>query len=400
MLLPSVAAYHVVGAATGPLAAHPATWLLLAQVGIGLLFDAKPLGRAFNRHLAIFLVAGFFVVGAAVTSTLTGYSGLRLLLDQIVGPLMLFWLITGYAFRDRPAILLVRNTIIILAVVESIIALFQFLNQRMLFYESDYLSYYWFDPERFDRWMGTTDNPLVMALLVCIAAPLAVGLENTTLRLAAMMAMLVGALTTQSRVGVAVMCALFIYMLVRGRMNVFTRLLVAALIVIAGRAILSSELVTGISSRLSNDTGSSEARGLALDTFLDLVRDILLTGNGLTSNYQIGSEAGLQTSLESSFMMYAVDVGLPLTLLYFGSQVLLVLRHGYGNRLLGVFVAAGIGVLVPHTFSAVAWSNLCGAVIWATLGILAASSRRFDEGNEADSAPMVNPAKVRLASTT
>ena len=264
----------------------------------------------------------------------------------------------------------------------------------MLFYESDYLSYYWFDPERFDRWMGTTDNPLVMALLVCIAAPLAVGLQNTTIRLAAMMAMLVGALTTQSRVGVAIMCALFIYMLVRGRMNVFTRLLVAALMVIAGRAILSSELVTGISSRLSNDTGSSEARGLALDTFLDLARDLLLTGNGLTSNYRIGSEAGLQTSLESSFMMYAVDVGLPLALLYFGSQALLVLRHGYGNPLVGAAVAASVGVIMQHTFSGLAWSNLSGAFIWAVLGLLAAGSRRLDEGNEAGSAPKVKAAGV------
>jgi hypothetical protein len=398
VLIPSVAAYHVVGAVSGPLAAHPATWLLLVQVGIGLLFDPQPLGRAFNRHLPIFVIGGFFIVGAFVTSLLTGSSSLRLLLDEIVGPLMVFWLISAYAFGDRREMHLVRNTIIVLAVGESFLALTQSWQHRMLFYESDYLTLYWFDPERFDRWMGTTDSPLVIALLVCVAAPLAVGLQNTPIRLAAMISMLIGALTSQSRFGVAVMCGLFIYMLVRGRMSFFTRLLVAVLLMIAGRAILASDLVTGISSRLSNDTGSSEARAYALNTFFGMFHDILLTGNGLTSNFRLASEAGLQTSLESSFLMYAVDVGLPLTLLYFGSQAFLVLLHGPGNRMQGAFIAAGMGVIMQHTFSGVAVSNMSAAVIWAAVGLVAAGSRRFDGRQDVGPKPRVEAARAPLAS--
>jgi hypothetical protein len=378
VLIPSVAAHHLV-ASGGALGAHPATWLLLAQVAMALLFDPVPLARAFTRHLPIFLVASLFVVGAYVTSKLNGYGGIKLLLDQTIGPVMLFWLISAFAFGNAKGMRMVRNTIIILAVFESLLTLVQSWQGRMLVYESDYLTLYWFDPTRFNRWMGTTDSPLVLALLVCVAAPLTLGLRHSGLRLVAMIAMLLGAITSQSRFGVAVMCALLIYILIRGRMNLFSRILCIVLVAIAGRTILSSQLVSGISSRFTNDTGSTAARGLAWDAFVGQLHTIAFVGNGLTSNYRIATEAGLQTSLESSFLMYAVDVGLPLALLYFGSQILLTLRHGPRNHTEGAFIAAMIGISMQHTFSALGGSNLSGAVTWAVLGLLVAGTRRFDE---------------------
>ena len=45
----------------------------------------------------------------------------------------------------------------------------------IIFYLDDYSRLYWFNPETFERWMGTTDSPLVFSLAVCIAGALTLG---------------------------------------------------------------------------------------------------------------------------------------------------------------------------------------------------------------------------------
>jgi hypothetical protein len=374
--IPSVAAGHVVGAVSGPLAAHPATWLILAQAGVCLLLRPRPMTKALSRYLYVWLVGVVFIVAAVVTSQLMQSHGLVLLLDQVVGPLVLFWIIVSYGREQEGSVYLLRGTIIGLAVVESVLALVQKSQHSILVYGGDYANLYWFDPLRFQRWMGTTDSPLVLATLICVAAPLAVGLRNTLLRMSSMLIMLLGAITSQSRVGVAVMCVMLVYLLARGRMGVFTRLVAVTLLFFAARAILSSTLVSGISSRLSNDTGSSRARGLAWGVFGDLLHSLILTGNGLTSNYRIASEAGLQTSLESSFLMYTVDLGLLLTVAWFGVQVVIAIVHGTRRPPVGMLPAVVIALAVPQTFSALAFSNLVGVLMWSALGLLVIATQQ------------------------
>jgi hypothetical protein len=386
-LIPAVSAYRVVGAVSGPMAAHPATWLVLVQAGVCLLSNPGRLGRAVNRHILLSVMIPVFVVAAVAISVLNGYNGLKLLMDQVVGPAAAFLLLASYG-RDYPKTESVfRGTIVTLAAVEALLALIQSTAGNTLLFQPDYETLYWFNPERFNRWMGTTDSPLVLSLLVCVAAPLALGLRYTPLRLGTLLVMVVGVITTQSRTGVATMTCVLVYMLFKGKMGAATRVVSLFLVLLSMRAVLSSTLVSGISSRLSNDTGSSAARGDAFGFFLSQVGQISWVGHGLTSNYQVAADGGLITSLESSFMMFAIDLGLPLAVLYFGSQLGLIMWHAPHNRIQGAFAAAMLGALTQHTFSALGYANMSGFVIWCAIGLVVVGSTRFDEQVAVTQAP-------------
>jgi hypothetical protein len=376
-LVPATSAYRIVGATAGPLAAHPATWLVLVQLGVFMLSDPWRLGSTVDRHLFLSIFIPIFTVSAVAMSVLNGYSGLRLLLDQIVGPAAAFFIVVSASREGASVAPLLRNTIVGLAAFESVLA----------FVQSRVGSVLWFNPERFDRWMGTTDSPLVLSLLIVIAAPLTVGFRNSALRFATLMVLALGVISSQSRVGVAMISAVVIYLLVRGKMGLVTRILSLFVVVVTARQLLQSNLVSGVSSRLSNDSGSSAARNRAFDLFIGELDWISWVGRGLTSNYQVAAEGGLLTSFESSFLMYAVDVGLPLALLYFGTQFAVILWHAPGNRVGGAFLGALLGAVCQHTFSALGFSNLSGFVIWCAMALEIIGSTRYDHVQELRHAP-------------
>lgn len=375
-LLPAVAVRRVVGSASGPLAIHPSTWLVVMQFGVCMVVDSRRLVVAGSRHAFLGVTSSMFVVGAVVASVLNGRSGIRILVDQIVGPMIAFFLIVAYSTVRTSEPRLLRLVIVGLGVAESLLVILQSALGRTLVFENDYSRLYWFRPERFDRWMGTTDHPLVLSLLISTAAILVIGLRVSAVVRAGLLVLLsLGMATTQSRVGVAIVGCTLIYFVFSGRVNFATRIVCLAMAAVSARAVLSSDLVTGVSSRLSNDTGSTAARNRAFRFFVDNIDSVLWAGHGLTSNYEIARQGGLQTSLESSFMMYAFDVGLPLALLYFGTQLALVLRHALGNQVAGAAAAALVGVLVPHTFSALGYSNMTGFLVWSLIGVAVVGSR-------------------------
>jgi hypothetical protein len=388
VLLPALAAHRVVGFSTGVFATHPATWLVLAQVGVCLLSDPVRLARAGSRHVFLSVVVSVFIVGAAATSILTGYGGWRLLMDQIVGPVAAFWLVMAYGLTDETAGRLLRGTFVSLAVFESMLALVQSRLDSVLVFENDFRRVYWFNPERFERWMGTTDSPLVLALLVCIAAPLAAGIRIVPLRFGALLIMTLGVITTQSRTGVTVMAFIVVYLVVRSKMVLVVRLASVFLVLASANSILRSDFVSGISSRLSSDTGSTAARGRALDFFLSRLGSLSWSGNGLTSSYRIASEGGLITSLESSFLMYAIDVGLPLAVLYFGAQILVILWHSPANRIQGAALGALFGALMQHSFSGLGFSNLSGFAVWCAIALVVTGSSRIEIASDDSYAPV------------
>lgn len=368
--LPAVAAQLVTGEATGPLAVHPATLLVLAVFAVQLLFRAGPLGSAVARYPLLVVSMAIFVAGSLWTSIANDSGGIKLLLDQIVAPVLVFVLLVASARGSRRDVMILRNTVLALAALESALTIVQMRVGRMIVFESYYATLPWFNPLKFDRWMGTTDSPLILAYLLCVAAALAVGLERVGLRLALLGLYLVSVLITQSRIGVAVICAVILYTVLRSRMAIWMRALAAVIVVAAGYILLTSTLIAGFASRLADDTGSADARQRALVFIFGNWAGFLFAGEGLTASYTVARGAGLQTSIESSILMYAVDVGWALTLVYFGAQLALILRNGFHHRLAGVSMAAVVAFLLPHFSSMLAWSNLSGMLLWSTLALL------------------------------
>lgn len=376
VFVPAIAGYRLTGVATGPLGAHPATWLVLCAFGVQILTNPRLIGRVFGRHPFVVLVVAVFTLGAGLMSALSGSGGQRLLMDQIIGPFVLWLLVVAGAFGDVSRLLVLRNVVLVSAATQCVIALVQFRVGAVVFYEQDYARLPWFDPERFDRWMGTADGPLVLALLLCVAAGLSLSLQRGVIRVPLLMLFLVGTLIAQARTGTAVLCLLLVYAVLRPAMAVWARALTSATIGTAGYLVLTSGLVSGLAGRIANDTGSSAARLRALQFAFDTAGSYLGVGRGLTSSYDVARNAGLQTSLESSLLMYVVDVGAVLAVLYFGLQIVLLVAYGRHGHLPGATVAALAAVGLQHLFSAVAGANLTGTLIWAALAIVVAGSHR------------------------
>lgn len=372
--VPAIAGHLLTGMASGAFAFHPATWLLMMTLLVQLARDATPLVSALVRHIFIFLIVLLFAAAAFITSRYTGSHGTRLLIDQIIGPGVLTWLVIAYGEGQLSKLRLLRGTILFGAAAEAVLSIVQFGTKNILFYGDSYTQLTWFNPDTFQRWMGTTDSPLVLSLLVCVAGGLSLGLRRWWLRSLLLILFLATTLIVQSRTGTAVLIAILLLTIVRAKMALWARALSIAGTGVAGWYIVSSGLASGLTGRLTNDSGSADARLRALRFIASNVSNYLITGGGLTSSYAIGRNGGLQTSIESSYLMFVIDTGLLLATLYFGLQVVLLFRYARLNALPGAALGASAGVLLQHTFSSVAGTNLCGVIIWSAIAIVICGS--------------------------
>ncbi|MDO9379196.1 MAG: hypothetical protein Q7T56_10135 [Nocardioidaceae bacterium] len=369
-LVPAYAAQRVTGVDGGVLGLHPATWILLVALGVHLLVSPRQMSSPVAAHPYVVLAVVLLVAVGAATSVLTGSGGLALLADQVVGPVGAFWLVLAFAgHRD---LLLLRGAVLGLVALQCLLALAQWRLGSLIFFTADAQVLYWFDPLTFTRWMGTTDSPLVMSLAICAATPLLAGLQRHSIRFALMGLFLGGCLVAQSRTGAALMVLLVLWVLLRTQMSVVLRLGYVMLMALAGGVVVRSALASGINDRVSDDSGSAQARGQAIEFFVSHWSNYAAVGHGLTSSYDIATLAGLITSLESSYLMYAVDCGIVAATLYFGAQGALILRHGVGARPLGVGLAALVACTLQHTFSGVATANLVGTLTWVLLAMTVA----------------------------
>ena len=188
--------------------------------------------------------------------------------------------------------------------------------------------------------MGTTDSPLVFAALLCVAGGLSLSLRRSVVRVPLLVLFLVGTLIAQARAGTAVLCLILVYAVLRPTMALWARALTTVVLGGVAYLVLTSDWSPGSPGGSATTRGSVAARLRALRFIADTAGSYLGTGRGLTASYDVARNAGLQTSLESSFLMYVVDVGLILATLYFGLQVVLVLRYGRHGYLPGATVAA------------------------------------------------------------
>lgn len=401
--MPGVAAPLLSGRDGGFLGAHPATYLLLVLAGWSLVQRPGDWAAELSRRYGLAVATVWVVAVAGLTSVLMGSGGAAILMDMILGPLALFWLLL-VAARSQPDVHgWLRNTLLGVAVVESVLVLVQRSQNRFLVWEEQLGSIEWVDPTRFDRWMGTLDSPLSLAMLVAAAAPLVMGLRSQTLRLSILTVLLLGALVSQSRQGVLAVGVTFVVVAALGRTSLVGRILTFGAAA-AGLVVLSTTaFVSTFSTRIDYDYGSSEARFRAFEAFSGYVGDVALTGEGLTTSYDFARAAGLVTSLESSPMMYAVDLGLLTAAVYFGMQGIILLRHLPTAWRTGEAASAVVAMGIPLFSSSLAYSNASAAILWSALALVALSpGARAAAGQPggADHPAVTAPAASRAATSS
>lgn len=369
--IPGVASSLITGVARGnALAFHPATWLIVLTFIVALLHRFHAMMAELARHIFVYLALGVFLCAAFLASrTSPSGGGLVLFLSQMVGPVLLFWLVC-MALNEQPdGLLVIRNWLLGIAAVQSVIALIQWSIGGVFLYHSYYLLNYWFDEINFPRWMGTLDHPLTLSLLLCVTVPLLAGLRSVWLQLPLMLLMVAGTMATQSRVGLAVVALGVVYVLLSSTMRPGVKVVSMVVVVAVAWWAASTQLSAGLAQRLTNDGGSAGAREAALSFFFDNIPRFLLAGGGIGSASGFADAGGLTTSLESSILIYAVDVGVLFAVIYFGTALILVVRSFGPSTCRGLFFAGLVVVIVPQTFNALNAQTLAGPLMWLILGM-------------------------------
>jgi hypothetical protein len=367
-IVPGVVTGQLTGHTSGSLSLHVGSWLILTTFLTALFTDPGALGEALVRRFVAF-IAVLLVIAAAVLETKTGTAshGVVLAVDEMAAPFLAFWVLAAALIRRPGDALVLRNTIVALATGEAVFAIVQYAANNVILYNTDYLTRYWYKPG-WNRWMGTTDHPLVLSLLICGAIPLLVGLRRRWLQPVLLVVLLIAVVITQSRSGAIAAAIGAMYVVLASRTSTVRKVALISVMAVAGALIATSSLSSGIVDRINNDTGSALARGSAWSYFADNWTHYLWTGGGITSNYLVAAEGGLDTSFESAFLMYSIDLGLLLAVAYFAVQFALALR-GPRTRAPGSRMAAVLLLLLCQTFNSLEVTSLAGPLIWIVLAL-------------------------------
>ncbi|PVZ59004.1 hypothetical protein [Arthrobacter sp. H-02-3] len=389
LLVPAIGSATVTGVSSGPLSVHAATWLVLSIFLVRLFHDPGSLRVVLGRHFPLFLILGVVMAAAFLaTSTSDTGGGMVVLVDQIAAPVLFFLLLLSDAVRGGGLVVMLRSVLLALVALACAVAVAQWLTGRVLFYESGFKTQYWFARD-YGRWMGTLDQPLALSLAIAVAAPLVAGLTRQWLQAGLLGLMAVAMLISQSRVGLVALAVATVMVVLFVRRPVWVKTVMLTVMTGAIMAIMASPLVAGVAARVANDTGSGEARGVAVEYFLSRWSDFAVAGQGIGSSFRLAAQAGLKSSFENPTLMYGIDFGLLFALLYFGSMAVMVLR-GLRTGYPGLALAGIMAVVIPQTYSSLATRSAAGIVIWTVLAMVVIAT---DEAR-ARTAPATAPVKA------
>jgi hypothetical protein len=370
-LVPSIAGHLITGQADGALSFHPASWAVLTTFGVQVFYNGRRLLAVVAEHILLFLVFVVVIAVAWVNTRFGTYGGgTVILVDQIVIPVLVFVLVLlGATVRSLQRF---RTTLIVLTSISVVVAIVQWSVKETVFYTAQFDETYWFDA-RYDRWMGTFDQPLALSLVVCVVTPLLVAVTRWWIRIPLLALMVMGALVSQSRLGIALVLLGAVYVVIATATTPGRRALGVIVTVGAVIGLAFTPIAAGVLGRLENDTGSTHARELAISFFLSDWPQFFLVGQGISSSYRVASAAGLGTSLESSILMYAIDIGIVFAVLYFGSMVYLLVRYRSSTAVRGIQVAGLLAFVIPMTYSALATRSVAGILVWSVLALVTAT---------------------------
>jgi hypothetical protein len=358
---------------TGDHGWHPASWLVLVWFMVTLLTRPQSIATEIGRRPLIYLIILVAVGGAFAVNALSGRSGgLSLMVDTMLTP-VLFFIQLGIYFSANPkGPIAVRNVILTMAVVEVAISAAGWISGGPLFWVGQYSTKYWFAEFGSVRALGTMDDPLTLALFLSMCIPLIASVRKGMGQLALLVIFMSGIFLSQSRTALLLGSISIIYLLVRKGASLPIRLAIAVGSLIVVFAFFFGGLGNDVLTRLADDNGSSNARNYAWDYFGTIWHDYVFWGSGSGASYDVGSAGGLATSFESAILMYSIDFGIVIAVLYFGVLAVIALRGLGRAHLAGAGLAALVGVFTVQTFSSVGSPTAAGMLLWTFAALAAA----------------------------
>jgi hypothetical protein len=368
---------------------HPFAWFLLACTvasAITRLIEehiARPSADEKSQRVFIRIPGAPLVLlvlaAAAMMYQAQSYhdQGTKLLMNQILVPLLAYSLLRDAVHRDQEAPRKVAVAVVCIGCSEAVVTVIMKLHIIPQLYSTAYSSaYYWYPPQ--GRALGTTDHPEVLAFLMMVCIALVPNLRSVR-RQAIALLLLFGTLAlTAERVPLllALMIALF-SVFRRREVSSRTRRGIALCVAIGIPAIYFSNLLSLLLSRVGNDDGSAAARSIAWRVGLGVLPHYLFSGGGLAHSTQVASSL-ITTSFESPFIVYSIAYGALFTAVVFLCQANLAFGGARYNRTVeGSAVACLSALAYAQLFSSVATESLVGPLIGVVLALSSSRWRRL-----------------------
>lgn len=373
LFVPVIAARVLVGAGLPRLeGTYPATFFIAVLAGTQLLLRMKEYVRDLSQSVILVIVLSTFVGAAAVvTYFVTGLSGLALLINQVVTPILLFVVIRRALADDPRTGRRLALVVIAGATVESVVSILVSMRLMEQPFAENYKLFYWYTAD-FKRALGTTDHPLVLGSFMLLAIALLVVIRNTALQAVLVTLFLATLFLAESRTGLFLSVFAIAFLLVRGHASLPSRLLLIVALTCAGIFSANSALTEGVTEKLADDSGSGAVRGIAVGYVLARISEFAVLGRGPGADVEIAREAGLGTSLENPFLVYAINYGAIFTALYFGAQFLIPLTARRRPRAVpGARLGALLVLVSAQTFSSLSAVSSLAAFVWVALALAA-----------------------------
>ncbi len=385
-LLPGAAAHLVVGHPMSGMTLHPAAVLILAMFVVQVCVHPGQAGAVVAARFEMYaMLATACVVAAALGLMAHGLMSFGMALEQLCAPVAAFFLVGLCLKQNHGRVAVIHGVVVSLAAMEAALALAQFALASPVLFTSDYQSQPWFR-STFGRWMGTLDHPLVLGLLLAVAVPLLSGVRRTWALAPGLVLLLAGLVVTQSRVGLMLGSVSAVYLLASRRSKAGAAT-VALLLLGAGLYAQQAGYFEALAARVADDTGSAAARSYAWAYFLDHLADFSWLGAGMGSSYNTSDQAGLGTSFENSFVMYAIDLGLIPAVMYFGVMLACTIRAFRNRAEGGLPLAVAAAFIAPFTFSGLSSRSVASCLVWVVFAAAAygpgriSGQRRVGSGN-------------------
>lgn len=222
---------------------------------------------------------------------------------------------------------------------------------------------------KFLRSSGSFDHPLILGLFLLAVLVVYSSQKTKNIGFLFTSAIVVGTLLTQSRTFIALVAFLILFNSMKARNSNLKFILFIALLLLLAFSLSRSILVDGIRGRYSNDYNSTSLRLQALDYVYRNPELFSLFGKGYGSSFESQISGAIGSSLESGWLMLAIDFGV-LWIICF--TVLLV------NRIKPLESRTKFFCLIlgasTFTFSSVAAPGPCLAILFMALALISTKS--------------------------
>ena len=312
---------------------HPATVYVLALVGLGWrppVTWQELLSERWTR-VALILQVLFLLFAAGMSVAERGIRGLPVLVDNYTGPFLLFWMLLS-GFRGWPwSRAQAGNLIVLSGVILAVVGLIEGAFGRNPLYESVYGDVPWF-PFATGQYRSTitfgaplaASNALLFALAI---SPVMVSLRN---RIVSASVLVLGIVATGSRSASAIAFLLYPIALIawgeRHRLKVRVRNRRTLALALGAAGVLAMAVASPFGQRVLQRTTTSwestAVRVLSAAYFAQNVTSYESKGVGLGGSTDVSTAVfGSYITFENPWIMLAVDLGIPLVLLFAATLV-------------------------------------------------------------------------------